>query len=314
MGKMRSIRELRRKWLGVGALLLHLVASLPAVSAFVLPSPPVSPRLAAPRWKTQSYIVGEENGAASFLSIRKARSESPFAVPLPVSSLKVSLGDGDEETASAGREEDELSDISGRRRKARGRETKKNVEKIEVPKTDAGPEGKKKEGSGKFQLTEEQTALFQTGLAGVIGGANLLIAVSLASLSRTGCGLPPGPGGVLGGLEGLSYVVNAGVVSWSVFTVVSKKTIPDGPNGLLYNAVGLNWFMLAAIVWVFGDVQESGLARNSEFCYSGSTGGAGGGASVPPDATLVFPGFPLQQSLPTSPMPPSDGGSVVPSL
>ncbi|TKY70372.1 hypothetical protein E2542_SST06662 [Spatholobus suberectus] len=57
-----------------------------------------------------------------------------------------------------------------------------------------------------------------------------VIAWSLYTLKTTGCGLPPGPGGSIGALEGVSYLVVVGIVAWSVYT--KTKTGSGLPNGL----------------------------------------------------------------------------------
>lgn len=46
-------------------------------------------------------------------------------------------------------------------------------------------------------------------------------------LKTTGCGLPAGPGGALGALEGISYLVVAGIFLWSIATKVrTGKGLP----------------------------------------------------------------------------------------
>ncbi|TXG72529.1 hypothetical protein EZV62_001108 [Acer yangbiense] len=55
------------------------------------------------------------------------------------------------------------------------------------------------------------------GLAKKIAIAGGLISTpvigwSLYTLKTTGCGLPPGPGGSIGALEGVSYLVTVGIV------------------------------------------------------------------------------------------------------
>ena len=39
--------------------------------------------------------------------------------------------------------------------------------------------------------------------------------------SRAGCGLPPGPSGLLGAAEGVSYLVVTAIACWSVYSKVS---------------------------------------------------------------------------------------------
>ncbi|PKA49708.1 hypothetical protein AXF42_Ash004249 [Apostasia shenzhenica] len=92
-------------------------------------------------------------------------------------------------------------------------------------------------------------------IAASAGGllANPVIGVSLYVLRTTGCGLPPGAGGVLGGLEGLSYLVVAGIVGWSLYTKVKTGSgLPGGPFGLLGAVEGLSYLSVLAIVVVFG--------------------------------------------------------------
>lgn len=90
----------------------------------------------------------------------------------------------------------------------------------------------------------------------VIGGGLIsapVIGWSLYTLKTTGCGLPPGPGGSLGALEGVSYLVVVGIVGWSIYT--KSKTgsgLPNGPFGLLGAVEGLSYLSLLAILVVFG--------------------------------------------------------------
>ncbi|KAL2504292.1 hypothetical protein Adt_19913 [Abeliophyllum distichum] len=91
--------------------------------------------------------------------------------------------------------------------------------------------------------------------AAIVGGlvANPVIGWSLYTLKTTGCGLPPGPGGSTGALEGVSYLVVVAIVGWSLYT--KSKTgsgLPNGPFGLLGAVEGLSYLSLLAIVVVFG--------------------------------------------------------------
>ncbi|XP_022751378.1 uncharacterized protein LOC111300040 [Durio zibethinus] len=77
--------------------------------------------------------------------------------------------------------------------------------------------------------------------AAIAGGlvASPVIAWSLYTLKTTGCGLPPGPGGSIGALEGLSYLVVVGIVGWSLYTKAKTGSgLPNGPFGLLGAAEG----------------------------------------------------------------------------
>ncbi|XP_078430400.1 anti-muellerian hormone type-2 receptor [Wolffia australiana] len=92
-------------------------------------------------------------------------------------------------------------------------------------------------------------------LAAAVGGlvANPVIGYSLYTLKTTGCGLPPGPGGLLGGLEGVSYLVVAAIVGWSAYTKVKTGSgLPNGPFGLLGAVEGVSYLTVVAIAVVFG--------------------------------------------------------------
>ena len=69
-------------------------------------------------------------------------------------------------------------------------------------------------------------------------------------LKSTGCGLPPGPGGSLGALEGISYLVVVGVVGLStVRKVQTGSGVPPGPGGAYGASEGLAFLAaLAGIV------------------------------------------------------------------
>ncbi|KAF8012474.1 hypothetical protein BT93_I0596 [Corymbia citriodora subsp. variegata] len=92
------------------------------------------------------------------------------------------------------------------------------------------------------------------GKAAIAGGlvSTPVIAWSLYTLKTTGCGLPPGPGGSIGALEGVSYLAVAGIVGWSAYT--KSKTgsgLPSGPFGLLGAVEGLSYLALLGIAVVF---------------------------------------------------------------
>ncbi|XAR57890.1 hypothetical protein NMG60_11026177 [Bertholletia excelsa] len=80
-----------------------------------------------------------------------------------------------------------------------------------------------------------------------------VIGWSLYTLKTTGCGLPPGPGGSIGALEGVSYLVVVGIVAWSIYTKAKTGSgLPNGPFGLLGAVEGVSYLALVAIVVVFG--------------------------------------------------------------
>ncbi|KAG2720027.1 hypothetical protein I3760_02G017100 [Carya illinoinensis] len=91
--------------------------------------------------------------------------------------------------------------------------------------------------------------------AAIAGGlvSTPVIGWSLYTLKTTGCGLPPGPGGSIGALEGVSYLVVVGIVAWSLYTKTKTGSgLPNGPFGLLGAVEGLSYLTLLAILVVFG--------------------------------------------------------------
>jgi len=73
-------------------------------------------------------------------------------------------------------------------------------------------------------------------------------------LKQTGCGLPPGPFGSLGALEGVSYLALVGIVGYSAFTKVKTGSgLPAGRFGLQGAVEGMAYlaFLLGIIVFVF---------------------------------------------------------------
>ncbi|KAF3440806.1 hypothetical protein FNV43_RR19092 [Rhamnella rubrinervis] len=94
-----------------------------------------------------------------------------------------------------------------------------------------------------------------TEIAAIAGGlvSTPVISWSLYTLKTTGCGLPPGPGGSIGALEGVSYLVAVGIVAWSAYTKAKTGSgLPNGSFGLLGVVEGLSYLALLAIVVVFG--------------------------------------------------------------
>ncbi|KAG8384019.1 hypothetical protein BUALT_Bualt04G0074600 [Buddleja alternifolia] len=105
------------------------------------------------------------------------------------------------------------------------------------------------------QSGEGSNSTTTTEAAGIAGGlvANPVIGWSLYTLKTTGCGLPPGPGGSVGALEGVSYLVVVGIVAWSLYTKTKTGSgLPNGPFGLLGAVEGLSYLSLLAIIVVFG--------------------------------------------------------------
>ncbi|KAL0307726.1 UNVERIFIED_CONTAM: hypothetical protein Scaly_2972200 [Sesamum calycinum] len=106
----------------------------------------------------------------------------------------------------------------------------------------------KQSGDESVTTTAAETAAVVSGLV-----ATPVIGWSLYTLKTTGCGLPPGPGGSIGALEGVSYLAVVGIVAWSLYTKTKTGSgLPNGPFGLLGAVEGLSYLSLLAIVVVFG--------------------------------------------------------------
>lgn len=98
--------------------------------------------------------------------------------------------------------------------------------------------------SRKFQTraaTDQDSKLTKAVVAaGFV--ANPVVLVSEYFLKTTGEGLPPGPGGIYGATEGVSYLVIVGVVAWSLYT--KAKTGSGLPGNLLGAVEGLSYLSL----------------------------------------------------------------------
>lgn len=86
-------------------------------------------------------------------------------------------------------------------------------------------------------------------VAGVIGGAgvvaNVVVDYSLYVLKSTGCGLPSGPFGLVGAVEGVSYLTVIALIAWSVSCKVKTGSgLPAGPAGLLGASEGLSFLTI----------------------------------------------------------------------
>ena len=97
--------------------------------------------------------------------------------------------------------------------------------------------------SGIAETTTEGGMQILVGAAGVCLAP--VVMWSSATLYQTGCGLPPGPGGILGAIEGVSYLTVVGIAGWSVVTKVKTGDgLPPGPSGLLGGAEGLSYLAI----------------------------------------------------------------------
>lgn len=71
------------------------------------------------------------------------------------------------------------------------------------------------------------------------------------TLTRIGCGLPAGPGGLIGGIEGISYLGVAGLLGASAYKKSTTGSgLPAGPFALLGAAEGVAFLLVLAGVYV----------------------------------------------------------------
>ena len=97
-------------------------------------------------------------------------------------------------------------------------------------------------------LTAVETAALVAGLV-----ATPVTLYSEFVLKTTGCGLPPGPAGSLGALEGVSYLVVVGILGLSASAKASTGSgLKAGPYGLLGAVEGLAFLALLAGLVVAG--------------------------------------------------------------
>ena len=83
------------------------------------------------------------------------------------------------------------------------------------------------------------------GIGGCVSCA--VMAYSLFVLQQTGCGLPPGPSGLFGAAEGISYLYVTGLVLYSAGKKVKTGSgLPAGPGGVLGLAEGLAYLLVVA--------------------------------------------------------------------
>ena len=92
-------------------------------------------------------------------------------------------------------------------------------------------------------------AITAIGIAGLV--AQPIVWISLYAVATTGGGLPAGPFGALGLLEGLSYLAVVGYVGAAVVSKVTTGSgLPAGPAGMIGLAEGLSFLSVTAGVAV----------------------------------------------------------------
>uniref|UniRef100_A0A7S0ZCU9 Uncharacterized protein n=1 Tax=Timspurckia oligopyrenoides TaxID=708627 RepID=A0A7S0ZCU9_9RHOD len=89
----------------------------------------------------------------------------------------------------------------------------------------------------------------------IIGSSALAIPVFTASVVHvgiTGCGLPPGPSGIYGGLEGIAFLIIAGIIGYSVTNKIKTGSgLPSGPYALVGASEGISYLLLLIYIVEF---------------------------------------------------------------
>jgi len=103
------------------------------------------------------------------------------------------------------------------------------------------------------------------GVTGIV--ASCIMLWSEYTLKMTGHGLPEGPGGLLGAIEGISYLFVIGVVAFSIFSkVTSGSGLPAGKFGLIGAAEGISYIACVVGLVVLGfQIVERGYLDFSPF-------------------------------------------------
>lgn len=113
-----------------------------------------------------------------------------------------------------------------------------------------------KESDGITFVSKNETVL------GVVGTKmSLIVFISEYVLKTTGCGLPAGPCGIIGALEGISYLGVSAIAALSIYTKVKTGS---GLKGVLGLAEGLSFLAIAVglIVLVF-QISDYGFIPNA---------------------------------------------------
>jgi hypothetical protein len=103
-------------------------------------------------------------------------------------------------------------------------------------------------------------------LLGVTGTIAALVTLySESVLKMTGCGLPAGPFGLVGAVEGVSYLGIVGVAAYSLYTKIKTGSgLPAGPSGLLGAAEGLSYLsIIVGLVVLVLQVSNYGYIPNA---------------------------------------------------
>ena len=114
-------------------------------------------------------------------------------------------------------------------------------------------------GGGGDEKEDENLVELYAGIAGLLSCA--VVSYSLFTLKQTGCGLPAGPGGLVGAIEGVSYLGVAGLLGASAYKKSTTGSgLPAGPFALLGAAEGVAFLLLVFGLYV-------GVAQVLEYGY-----------------------------------------------
>lgn len=104
---------------------------------------------------------------------------------------------------------------------------------------------------------------FLLGVSGLIASITVLYSESV--LFNTGCGLPAGPFGIVGAVEGISYLGVVGLIGFSLYAKIKTgKGLPAGPAGILGAAEGVAYLAaLAGILVLIAQVTNYGYIPNA---------------------------------------------------
>lgn len=113
-----------------------------------------------------------------------------------------------------------------------------------------------KESDGNPFSSKDETVL------GVVGTKmSLIVFISEYVLKTTGCGLPAGPYGIIGALEGISYLGVSAIAALSIYTKVKTGS---GLKGILGLAEGLSFLAIAVgLVVLAFQITDYGFIPNA---------------------------------------------------
>ncbi|CAK0843480.1 unnamed protein product [Prorocentrum cordatum] len=130
-----------------------------------------------------------------------------------------------------------------------------------------GPRAPATGGPAALRRAAEDVAADSEALGAAGVASALLVLWSEATLQATGRGLPEGPFGLLGALEGLAYLAVIGLVAWSALTKVTTGSgLPGGRLGLRGAAEGLSYLAFGlGLVLLWLQVTEVGYLDFAPF-------------------------------------------------